>query len=83
MLVDGFLVDFYWPNHNLVVEVDSYAFHSTRATDRRRDVRLTEAGRRVVRFSDRRIADTLADVAEDVSRLLRAGPSPPPARSGP
>ncbi len=86
VFVDGFLVDFYWPNHNLVVEVDSYAFHATRATferDRQRDVRLTEAGRRVVRFSYRRIDDTPADVAADVRRLLRAGPSPPPARSDP
>ena len=28
-LVEGFLVDFYWPQHNLIVEIDAYGTHGS------------------------------------------------------
>ena len=47
-------------SHRLVVEVDGYAFHSTRRSferDRRRDADLTSRGYRVVRLTWRQITD--------------------------
>ena len=47
-------VDFYWPQHHLIAETDSWRFHGTQAayeTDRARDAALIAAGHRVVRFT--------------------------------
>jgi predicted transcriptional regulator of viral defense system len=47
-------VDLYWPTHQLVVELDGYETHRTRAAferDRAKDAALTAAGYRVVRFT--------------------------------
>jgi very-short-patch-repair endonuclease len=52
-------VDFLWRRHGLVVEVDGYAYHSTRAAferDRRRDADLEAAGMRVHRVTWRQIS---------------------------
>jgi Protein of unknown function (DUF559) len=49
-------VDLYWPADRLIVEIDGYEAHRTRATfeaDRRRDAALGAAGYRVLRFSRR------------------------------
>jgi very-short-patch-repair endonuclease len=56
----GVEVDFLWRAEKLVVEVDGFAFHSSRQAferDRRRDARLQAAGFRVVRFTYRQIVD--------------------------
>jgi very-short-patch-repair endonuclease len=50
----GHLVDFVWLRSALVVEVDGYRFHSSRAAferDRRRDAELGAAGYRVIRVT--------------------------------
>ena len=54
VLVEGFLVDALWRNERLIVELDGYAYHRTRAAferDRRRDATLTTAGYRILRFT--------------------------------
>jgi very-short-patch-repair endonuclease len=51
-------VDFLWPEHRLVVEVDGYAFHTMRRSferDRRRDAEITAAGYRVIRITWRQL----------------------------
>ena len=59
-------VDALWPAQNLVVEVDGFAFHGTRAAferDRNRDAQLQLAGYRVLRLTWRQITrDQLATV---------------------
>jgi very-short-patch-repair endonuclease len=68
--VEGFLVDFFWPNARLVVETDGYGAHSRRSTfeaDRARTVTLQAAGYQVLRFSYRQVferADWVADHLE-------------------
>jgi predicted transcriptional regulator of viral defense system len=50
----GHEVDFLWRAQKLIVEVDGFAFHSSRQAferDRRRDARLQAAGFRVIRFT--------------------------------
>jgi very-short-patch-repair endonuclease len=56
--VGRYEVDFLWRERALVVEVDGYRFHSSRASferDRRRDADLTTRGLRVIRITWRRI----------------------------
>lgn len=81
--VDGFVVDYYWPDHELVVEVDSYGFHRSRRSfedDRRRDAIHTLAGRRTFRPTHERITGEIDAVIRDLSALLGAEPKGP---SGP
>ena len=56
--VRGHEVDFLWRTECLVVEIDGFEFHSSRAAferDRRRDADLTAAGLRVLRFTWRQL----------------------------
>jgi very-short-patch-repair endonuclease/predicted transcriptional regulator of viral defense system len=59
-------VDFHFPAHRLVVEVDGYRYHHTRTAferDRHRDAILAQAGYRVLRFSHRQVTREPAQVA--------------------
>ena len=80
--VNGFLVDFYWPELGLVVETDGLRYHRTpgqQARDRLRDQVHTAAGLTPLRFTraqvafDREHVRTTLDV---VARRLREGVSP-------
>jgi very-short-patch-repair endonuclease len=71
--VNGFEVDFYWPDLGLVVETDGWRYHRTpfaQTRDRRRDQTHTRRGLTQLRFTHKQIRyerpwvqDTLADVA--------------------
>jgi very-short-patch-repair endonuclease len=74
--VVGFEVDAVWLRQRLVVELDGYDFHRTRAAferDRARDTALQLAGYRVLRFTHRRLRQEPATIAETLRALLRAG----------
>lgn len=76
--VEGFEVDFVWPDARLIVETDSRTYHGTADAferDRARDARLTAAGWRVVRFTRRQVRFDDAVVA-DLLRLLVSARSP-------
>ncbi len=71
----GFEADFYWPDHRVVVEVDSYGFHTTRwayERDRRKDAVLRAHGLPPLRFSWHQITEhpfvVIAQVAEAIAR---------------
>jgi len=69
--LDGFPVDFYWPDLGLVVETDGLRYHRTpltQARDARRDQVHLAAGRTPVRFTHGQIAHAPAEV----ERTLRA-----------
>ncbi len=74
-------VDFYWPAHGLVVEVDAYSTHSSPTAferDRRKTAELEEAGLKVRRVTKRRIDDDLQTVVAEIQRLIgRAAPKAP------
>ena len=81
-------VDFVWPTDRLVVEVDGYAYHSTREAferDRRKDADLLGAGYRVLRVTWRQIAKEPEAVVARLARSLSAVPAParPPAAAAP
>jgi very-short-patch-repair endonuclease len=57
-IVNGYEVDFYWPDLGLVVESDGLRYHRTparQAKDRRRDQTHTAAGLTPLRFTDEQI----------------------------
>jgi Protein of unknown function (DUF559) len=59
VLVEGFLIDFYWPAERVVVEADSYGHHTNRPafeSDYERTVALTAAGYQVHRATYRMLA---------------------------
>ena len=64
--IEGVEVDFVWHDRRLVVEVDGYAYHrapSAFEADRERDVILSVAGWRVLRFTWRQITRRASWVA--------------------
>jgi len=72
--VAGHEVDFHWPGHDLVVEVDGYAYHHTRRAferDHARDADLDEADLRVIRVTWNQIERQPRRVIERLSRALR------------
>jgi very-short-patch-repair endonuclease len=70
--------DFLWPTERLVVEVDGYAWHSSRNRfegDRARDATVTGAGFTVLRATWRQITEepltVVARIALQLGRLRR------------
>lgn len=63
--LNGFRVDFFWPELGLVVEADSLRYHRTpsqQATDRRRDAAHAAAGLTSLRFTHSQVRYSAADV---------------------
>jgi very-short-patch-repair endonuclease len=71
--VEGFEVDFHWPEQLLVVEIDDWSSHRGRGAferDRLRDAVMVEAGWRVVRITRARLARDPNGVTALLARLL-------------
>lgn len=71
--VAGEDVDAYWPESNLVVELDSWEFHKTRRAferDRRKAAKLERAGVRVLRFTWSQVTREDAAVAATIRSAL-------------
>ena len=72
--VAGMLVDFYWPQQGVVVEIDGYAFHRGRRSfedDRRKNTRLQVAGvRAAIQVTAHRIRHEQAGLIADMQQLL-------------
>jgi very-short-patch-repair endonuclease len=69
----GHEVDFLWRDEGLVVEVDGFQFHSTRAAferDRQRDAELQGAGLRVLRVTWRQVVDAPYAALTNLVRAL-------------
>jgi very-short-patch-repair endonuclease len=73
--VGAFVVDFLWPEHKLAVEVDGFAYHSSRAAferDRRRDASLAAGGYTVLRVTWRQLVDSPEAVVARIAAALAA-----------
>lgn len=73
VVIAGIEVDAAWREARLIVELDGYAFHRTRARfedDRRRDATLQRAGYRVVRFTYRQVVEQPEWVLETIRSLV-------------
>jgi very-short-patch-repair endonuclease len=70
--VNGFRVDFFWPELGLVVETDGLRYHRTpaqQAKDRRRDQVHTAAGLTTLRFTHAQVRYDSAEVGETLLRV--------------
>jgi very-short-patch-repair endonuclease len=75
VVVHGLEVDAYWPEAPLVVELDGWEWHRTRAAfenDRRRDARLARHGIPTLRFSWRQMTRERGSAAGAIRAGLRA-----------
>lgn len=71
--IGPFTVDFLWSRSRLIVEVDGYRSHGSRAAfehDRQRDLELKLRGYEVLRFTWLQLADRGAEVAAALRQLL-------------
>ena len=91
--LNGFRVDFFWPDLGLVVETDGLRYHRTpaqQARDRRRDQALAAAGLTPLRFTHQQVAreaksveTTLRAVVRRPPRAPRSAPAPASGASAP
>jgi hypothetical protein len=73
-IIEGQRVDFSWPRSTLIVETDSFEFHSmptTFANDRTRDQKLTLAGYTVLRLTYAQVTADRAATAAVVDTMLQ------------
>jgi very-short-patch-repair endonuclease len=66
-------VDFFWSDHGVVAEADSWEHHRTRwafERDRARDELLSANGFHPMRFTWRRLRDDPSGVADSIRRVL-------------
>ena len=82
-------VDALWEAQRLVVEVDGFAYHSTREAferDRRKDAELLARGYRVLRVTWRQLVEEREATVAMLVRALTAAPAsahPPAAAAAP
>jgi very-short-patch-repair endonuclease/predicted transcriptional regulator of viral defense system len=79
VFVNGFEVDFFWPELRLVVETDSLRFHRTaarQARDLRRDQTHTAAGLVPLRFTHWQVKHEPAYIRDVLSATVRARAKP-------
>ena len=85
-VVNGYRVDFYWPELKLVVEVDGLTYHRTasqQAEDRRRDQAHTAAGLTPLRFTDAQVRRDKRHVERTLLAVVSRRTTPAPSPSGP
>jgi predicted transcriptional regulator of viral defense system len=71
--VHGWLVDAYWPDYRLVVEIDDWRGHRTPAqlhSNHQRDLELRAAGLQTLRYAGEQLTGTPKAVVDDLSRYL-------------
>lgn len=77
VVVHGYELDFYWPDLEIAVEVDGFAYHGSRRSfraDRRRDAHLfSVAGIRVLRFTWEQIVHQPKATLVTLTRALDRG----------
>jgi very-short-patch-repair endonuclease len=73
ILLNGHLVDFFWPDQRLIVEVDGYGTHGNRVAfenDRRRDQAHVAAGYVVIRITWQQLRHEPIAVAARIAQAL-------------
>jgi very-short-patch-repair endonuclease len=73
IMLNGHLVDFYWPDQRLIVEVDGYGTHGNRLAfenDRRRDQTRVAAGYVVIRVTWRQLQHEAIAITARIAQAL-------------
>jgi len=75
VFVESELVDALWRQERVIVELDGFAYHKSRAQfekDRRRDAKLQVAGYKVLRITQQRLQNEPEAVLAEIRALLSA-----------
>jgi very-short-patch-repair endonuclease len=74
--IDHFIVDFYCPRLNLVIEVDGHSHFTTegKQSDQERTQRLEGYGLKVIRFTNQQILQEFESVCEAIQNLISPNP---------
>jgi very-short-patch-repair endonuclease len=64
--IESFIVDFYCPQHRLVIELDGGIHNQQVEYDLARTERLNQLGYRVIRFRNREVMSTLNQVLKQI-----------------
>ena len=69
--VERFILDFYCPQHKLVIEIDgdSHAEPEQQLYDQARTEWLEQQGMRVIRFTNREVETNIEGVLEEIARV--------------
>ncbi len=72
-IIGNYIVDFYYPEQKLVIEIDGGQHYSGpgKAKDKIRDNHLDDLGLRVLRFSAREVMKNLEGVLDVINRGLK------------
>jgi Transcriptional regulator, AbiEi antitoxin len=73
--IAGYLVDAYFPDHGLIIEIDGWDYHNTRQafeSDRNRDADTLLAGLATIRITAERMKNTPGQEADRLRRILEA-----------
>ena len=84
-IIDGFIVDFYCHQANLVIEIDGPIHESQQAADAEREAILTRTGLKVLRFTNREVMGNVRLVLNQIRAALpkeRPTPQPPSSQEG-
>ena len=70
--IGNFIVDFYCPKGNLIIELDGGQHYSEegKTKDEYRDSHLEDIGLRILRFSDREVIEDMSGVLEKIWSAL-------------
>jgi len=66
----GYIVDFYCPLRKLIIEIDGKAHEKTISKDTARENNLTNAGLRVIRFTNKEVLCDLGWVIKEIKKSL-------------
>lgn len=81
-LPNGYIPDFRWPDHHLILEADGLAWHDdpiSRRQDAQRQARLEQQGERVLRVSYEQVTYHPQQTVERLRQALRGSPGSGPA----
>jgi hypothetical protein len=82
--VEGYEVDFAYPDRNLVIEADGWEFHRTRQQfedDRRKRLELESKGQRVLWVSYRQVTELRPVTADQLAGIIASIPRTSPSSS--
>lgn len=81
-IIDGFIVDFYCHQANLVIEIDGPIHDTQQVADAEREAILTRTGLTVLRFNNREVMGNVRLVLNKIRAVLPkeldVGPTPQP-----
>ena len=66
----NYIVDFYCPKLNLIIEIDGYSHNFKAEEDKQRDIELTRLGFTILRFSEGDVRNNLDLVLNSLTTLI-------------